>query len=489
MTSSVVLGLPKKLRSQPEAALSPECFSQMTRIFPNNVPNVSASAVTATAVGIYSNLPFTSQEVRFSIPSGMGKHVFIDSSKTRLNFRVKFTNTADLSGSTLDAQLISSAYSWWDRIQTFNANGVAVDDVVGLAQIQCQKNNFEFDAAERDSMWHYGFEGEDPAVASYNYLQGHTIQQFVKTTAGVAATAATQYYDYSIPLPSSLIGPMARNFCPIGALQALNLSLWTNTTMPIVFKIATAAGATAMTITATLDNISIDAQYIYLDQQSASLLNLGKEYYIHSITNRLSTGTINSGTANQVSVLIGLRGRSVRSLATRFSQNVGGSAGSANGVYDSQLVPCNQLNYFLTGKDRVPSAPHNSLSAPSTVFEHALQSSEAFTAKDTKFGGNMDGFCYYVPNAALPATASQWLSLAGSTTGVDSLAAFCFAEDLRVASSSQILDGYDFSQSASHFLEMNIAVGSTNSLNVSFISSQDIIYVIDLQTGNVESRL
>jgi hypothetical protein len=283
---------------------------------------------------------------------------------------------------------------------------------------------------------------------------------------------------------------MARNFCPIGALQALNLSLWTGAMMPITYSIATGDATTGTVLTATIQNISIDLQYIYLDQQSASLLNLGKEYYIHSITNRLSTGTINALSSGQVSTLIGLRGRSVRGLATRFSQNVSGTTGSANGVFDSQLIPCNQMNYFINGKDRVPSAPHNSLSAPSTVFEHALQASEAFTAKDTKYGGVFQSFCNYVPlTGTVPANLSRWVTAAGTATAITSLTAFSFAEDMRVASSSQILDGRDFSTSASHFLELNIAQQVTNAINVSFISSQDIIYVIDLETGNVESRL
>jgi hypothetical protein len=490
MASSVVLGLPKQLRSQPEAALSPECFSQMTRVFPNNVPSVSATSTMSIAVGIYSDLAFTAQEVRFSIPAGMGKNVFIDSSKTRLNYRLKVVNTAGtMTAAKLSAYLQSSAYSWWDRIQTFNANGVAVDDVVGLAQIMCHKNNFEFDSSERDSMWQYGFLCEEPGTSSQNNLQGHPITQFTKAAA-VALPVATNYYDYSVPLPSSLIGPMARNFCPIGALQALNISLWTNSLMPIVYQIETAAATAGSAVTVTLDNISIDLHYIYLDQTSSSLLNLGKEYYIHSITNRLSTGTINAGTQGQVSTLIGLRGRSVRALATRFSQNTRGSTGSANGVYDSQIIPCNQMNYFINGKDRVPSAPHNSLSAPSTVFEHALQSVEAFTAKDTKYGGTVDTFCnYVVTTAALSDNASNWYGFSGNSTVANSLAGFAFAESMQVASSSQILDGRDFSTSSSHFLELNISQIVTAAVNVSFISSQDIIYVIDLQTGNVESRL
>jgi hypothetical protein len=382
--------------------------------------------------------------------------------------------------------LQSSAYSWFDRCQTINSNAVAIDDVVGLAQIMCHKNNFEFDSSERDSMFQYGFLGEQSGANSQNNLQGHAIDGL--TVSAAALSASTYYYDYSVPLPSSLLGPSARNFCPIGALQALNVSLWTNSVMPIVYSLSAAVAGTG-TITCTLDNLSIDAQYVYLDQKSASLLNLGKEYYVHSITNRLSTGTIAALTTGQTSVLVGLRGRSVRSLAARFSQATQSTAGSANGVYDSQLIPCSQLDWFLGGKNRFPNVVHNSIYAPSTVFEHALQAAEAFTPDKTKYGGTYQTFCKTVAGGSAVTAQSRWATAAGSTTGSSSLAGFVFGEDLRVASSSQILDGYDMSQSASHFLELNIAAAPTYAINCSFIAAQDIIFVIDLEAGTIESRV
>lgn len=486
--ASVVLGLPKKLQPQPEAALSPECMSQMSRVFPNNVSSiVSPSTVMTRTGGTFNDLPQNVQEVRFSVPAGMGKNVFIDTSKSRLNFRVKYEITSASAGSdTTNSYLQSSAYSFWDRIQTLNQNGVAIDDVVGLGQIMCHKNNFEFDSAERDSMWHYGFRGEGDGVNSINYLQGHLISALSKSSGTLAV--ASNFYDYSVPLPSSLLGVGARNFCPIGALAALNISLWTGNLLPIVYE-STTATTTGATMKCTIDNISIDLQYVYLDQKSASLLNLGKEYYVHSITNRLSTGTIPSSTTGQTSVLIGLRGRSVRSLATRFSESTASTVGCANKAYDSKLLPATQLNYFLNGKDRVPNVVHNSLNAPSTIFEHALQAAEAFTPDKTKYGGTVVNFATCAEGTGASSGISQWGTFSGTETAAGYLAGFAFAEDLRVASSSQILDGRDLSTSASHYLELAIPTGPSYGINVSFISANDIIYVIDLEAGTIESRV
>ena len=493
--SSVVLGLPKRLQPQPEAALSPDCFSQMTRVFPNNVNTITSSVfTTATALGSYApSGAFPVQEVRFSVPAGMGKNVFIDTSKSRLNFRIKVQNSVDTGATTgqgFKMFLESSAYSWFDRIQTLNQNGVAIDDVVGLAQIMTHKNNYEFDSAERDSMWQYGFRAEvdDTAdfsgASSVNYLQGHAIYD----QSGSKVPTTAKYFDYSVPLPSSLLGMGARNMCPIGSISALNLSLWTNNLIPVAYQIITTVLTTAAGFTFTMDNISVDLNYVYLDQKSASLLNMGREYYVHSITNRLSTGAIAAGTSGQVSSLIGLRGRSVRSLATRFTESALTVAGSINGVWDSKLVPATQMNYFLNGKDRVPNVVHNSISAPSTIFEHSLQAAEAFAPDKTKFGGTVGSFCNAFAGTSTTGL-SEWANAAGTGTVPTSLSAFCFAEDLRVVSSSVILDGYNLSTSGSHYLELNIGNALTNGINISYISANDIIYVIDMVAGTVEARL
>jgi hypothetical protein len=484
--SSVVLALPKKLQSQPEGALSPECTSQMSRIYPNNVASVVGSANsigTAIQTGTTAGA-FPVQEVRFSVPAGMGKHVFIDTTKSRLNFRVKYTTTVSVTNSDWAGYLVSSAYSWWDRIQTINNNGQAIDDVVNLGQIMNQRTIYDFNSSDRDSQWQYGFLSESAGNQAENDLQGHALELLTKT--GALLTATTQSFDYSIPLPSSLLGLGARNFCPIGALTSLGISLWTPSTVPVVY--ANTVATTSGTLQCTIDNISIDFQYIYLDAKSASLLNLGKEYYIHSITHRLSTGYIATA-AGQVSTLIGLRGRSVRALFAKFSESVQSLAASPAGVYDSKLLECTQLNFFLGGKDRFPNVTHNSLYAPSTVYEHTQQAMEAFSPDKTKFGGTYNTYCRAFAGVNGTSGESRWIAQAGSTSSLKALGTFNLGEDLRVASSSVILDGYDMSQSASHFLEMNIVTAPTNNINISFISAQDIIYVVDLMTGNIEARV
>lgn len=483
--SNIVLGLPKGLAPKPDAAVSPDCYTQMIRVAPNNVSQVVSPTTllgAATTAIARCNLPFNTSEVRFSVPTGMGKHVYVDAHKSRLNFRVKYSATVgSTTNDTFTSFLQSGAHAWFDRMDTLNQNGVAIDSVNMMAIIECHKNTFQYDSAERDSVWQLGFRTEQPAAASYNYLQGHAIGAF--TVAAGTIAAGDQYVDYSIPLPNSLIGDGARNFCPVGALAKLDLSLWTNAIAPVIF---TSVGTATVnpTIQFTIDNMSIDLQYIYLDQKSAALLGAPRETYVHGITNRCATAPYTASSGQQ-SLLIGLRGRSIRSIATKFVSGTATTAGSVNGVYDSKAVLATSLSLFLAAKSRFPNVPHNVVQAPTTVFDHALQAADGFVPDKMKYGGSSQAACIYT--GALPAGCSNWLTVAGSTTSAGSLAAFTFGENLQIASTSA-LNGYDLSVSASNFLEMNLAA-APDAGQAYFISAQDIIYVIDLESGAIESRV
>lgn len=491
--SNIVLGLPKGLAPKPDAAVSPDCYTQMIRIQPNNVQSVQSPTTllgAATTAFARCNIPFNTSEVRFSIPTGMGKHVYVDSQKSRLNFRVKYDVTVgSTTADTFSAFLQSGAHAWFDRMDTLNQNGVAIDSVNMMAIIECHKNTFAYDVAERDAMWQLGFRGESVGAQGLNSLQGHAISNLT-VSAGVIS-AGFIYVDYSIPLPNSLIGAGARNFCPVGALAKLDLSIWTNAVAPVVVSGAGTATVNP-TVQFTIDNMSIDLQYIYLDQKSAALLGAPRETYVHGITNRCATAPY-TASAGQQSLLIGLRGRSIRSIATKFVEGNTTTAGSVNGVYDSKAPLATALSYFLAAKSRFPNVPHNVVQSPTTAFDHALQAVEGFTPDKMKFGGVAGSAATYLATSATVTSAngySWWFASpgAGSTTAVGSLSQFTFGENLQIASTSA-LNGYDLSVSASNFLEMNLLPQLTYAGQAYFISAQDIIYVIDLESGAIESRV
>jgi hypothetical protein len=116
---SIQLGLPKGLLPTPEVAMSAGCVSQLVRVQPNNVNTISSSAqnLVATANGWQNNLVFPSQLVQFSIPCGQGKHVFIDSEKSSISFRVNYAiTTASVATTAATAYLQDAASSWFSRI-------------------------------------------------------------------------------------------------------------------------------------------------------------------------------------------------------------------------------------------------------------------------------------------------------------------------------------------------------------------------------------
>lgn len=488
---SVVLGLPRGLLPSPEAALSAGCDGQWIKVQPNNVSSVASNSYSSFAASTpVSNVPFPSQQVNFSIPCGMGRNTWLDPNKSTISFRVKYSVTAASTGAaTCACYLNGSAMSFWDRMTAVNAAGQILDDVVGLAQIETHKQIWSFDVAERDAIaLGYGFRYEDESGAAYNYLQGHSVPIF--TTSAAVFSTGTNYFSYNMPLPSSLLGQGARGWLPVGVLPKLDLQMFTNNIVPLTFDIG--AGMTASsTITVTIDNIALNLFYLTLDDKSAALLGGVREHYIHGISNRLSSGVINSGVTGQTNVLLGLRGKSVRSIAARFSENALTTAGSVNGVFDSKMPIANAIDFFLAAKTRLPPNPINLTNDVATAFSQALQASEAYNPMKYRYGGTPVNYATYVANAGTITGANgydQWLTLAGSNTGAGFLSAFCFAMDCRKASTSQILDGADLSTSANNFLELNLAVAPTNTLYCSFISAMDVIYVIDMATGNIEAR-
>lgn len=490
---SVVLGLSKKFLATPEASLSEGVTSQIIKIQPNNVSSITSNNYSGLSASTVSTQPpMVVQDVRFSIPVGMGKNVWLDTAKTTFSFRAKYTvSTASTTGGIQTAYLQSNALSFWDRLQVINANGVAVEDVPGLGQIEHHKQIWSADVAERDSMaLNYGYLAEDEETTSYNRTQGHIIKSFTTATAVVVPTGSS-YYSYEVPMPSSLLGTGAKGFVPIGALQKLDLVLTTANFLPIVFDVG--AGMTVSpTVSVTLDNFSINASYITLDDKSAALLGSPKMHYVHGITNRSSSSTINSGIAGQTSILMGLRGQSVRGIATRFSSSSLSTAGAINGVFDSKAILSSGINYFLQGSARYPPQPLNVNTAPASVFSQALQASEAFTLKEFRYAGVPSAFCTYLETGTAPTAANgydQRLVDAGSATQANSTQNFCFAIDLRKASNSNILDGLNLSQSANNYLEMNVTNAPTNNVYATFIASLDVIYMIDMETGNIDFRM
>lgn len=496
---SIALGLPKRLLPTPEVAMSAGSSSQLVRVQPNNVSSVSgaASLPTGTANAATNSLAFPSQMVNFSVPCGAGRNVWIDSSKSTLSFKVTYAiaaptyTTAYAAGS---AYLQGAASSFFNRIVAVGGQGQVLDDVVNLHVSEHINQLLNLNAPDRDCFAaSYGFGVEAGENSANNSVQGHSIPAISGTFA-----SATNVYSYDFPLPSALLGKYARSMFPAGSINKLDIQLYTNSFMPITVHIGTAAGAPAPTLTVTISDLALNLYYITLDTESSRLLGAPRIHSIHGITQRTATAQLPAGSTGYLTSLIGLRGKSVRSLHARIvDQGTVAAAAVATGVdqaingwADSKALIASQMNYLIGGKDRYPNYPANTLNAPASVFTQTLMSSEMYELwkQHSSFMPNQY-FKFAVGQTATAGTCDQRIIDAGSKSKVADLCTFLFSQDLRKASSSEVLDGVDLSATANTFLELNLPSGCTNAQTIYYTAFLDIIFECDLEAGTVQFRM
>lgn len=495
----VPLGLPAAILPSVQAVLSPECSSQFVRVQPNNLSSIVSGATTipntaTVAINTGIQIPFPATPIQFSIPAGASPNVFIDHSKSMLNFRVKYSVTASTTNyGGLTAFLQGSAHSWFERC-TEMINGAVIDDQTGWDVASNSDLAWGMNIADRDvNAVSLGLLAEVSSAGSQNNIQGHPIPSL--TAALGAVPAADNYFSYCIPFKSAFAGVDAKSFCPIGRCGKYDVTLYPPSLAPITLvQLTTAAPAAGCNVTITIDQINLELFYITLDQQSASLLpSIDKPWALSGVTHRTGSGTLPSATTGAVSIQVPIRVKSARSLSTRFSENVRTIAsGAVNGKFDSKAPLVSSLSYFLAGQKRVPNMPHSTQLNVSRIFAHTLQAyyDKGIDRQMSRCAYAPNDFCKYAASAAAPTAAGQYeqyLIAATADSNTQSLAGFEFAEDLRLGSTSQFLNGSDLTSSNS-YLEFNLLSAPTNTQNVTFIAKADIIFVV-MPNGNVEARV
>lgn len=486
---SFPIALPKEILPTPEGAMSAGVTSQWVRVQPNNVSQVTS---TATAVSNFLAVPtqitLGAQQLNFDLPTGQGANVYCDTAKSTISFRVKYavTTAATTNYTGTSAYLQSSAHSFINRMTTYVA-GQVVDDIVGYDVAMSEATNWEYDVNQRDTLFNLGFLGENGDTANSNYLQGHSIPAFTGTTLPIVSN----FFSYELPLHNSLFGVLNKSMLPIGKLAKSSISLFTPQIAPVtILNSTTAAGAGAV-VQITIDQIAINLFTVSLDEPSMKLLNSPSQMYMAGSTYRVGSGTINAGTTGSVSVQVPVRVRSARALSTRFNEALVSTAGSLAGIYDSKMPLVSSMNYFIASQKRVPPVPHNTLISPATVYSRAIMANFESTYSQSKIKSAFAYTNYYrylaTGTAPTDATCDKLVVDSGSTTKLASLASFSFSEDLRASSSSSFLAGQDLTVSNT-FWEGSISNAPSNNVNLTFIATADIIFVL-MPDGSVESRV
>jgi hypothetical protein len=150
------------------------------------------------------------------------------------------------------------------------------------------------------------------------------------------------------------------------------------------------------------------------------------------------------------------------------------------------------MSYYLAGQKRVPNVPLSSQFSVANIFNHTMQAyyDGGVNRLMSKCGLAFDSFGIYWTTGTAPTAATnfdQALINSASASMATSLSGFEFAEDLRLASTTNFLNGSDLTSSNS-YLELNVLNAPTATQYVTFIAKCDIIFVI-LPDGNVEVRI
>jgi hypothetical protein len=478
------VGFPKELQNAIDYSIPANVNTYAVKVVPSNLSQVQSADQVLTASSTL-NLQGTNSNVIFDIPAGQGKGIFVDPRFTTLNMRVKYeiVGTAPSAAVVTSAVLRSSAMAHFDRTYTQSQSGVLLDDVNLVGVVQDQLIALEIDVAQRDALAiMYGFQYEPYNVSSLNASQGHSISGINATTL---AALTSSNYSYSMPLLNSLIGKGASKFFQIGATNKLQVVLQTAAILPIT--ILTGSATTPATLRVTIDNISLNLQYVDIGAEGVKMLEKTGLQYYSGITYRASTSTLPLGAKGAVSLLTGLRGSSVRSIFTRCCEtNTTTTAGCVNYWYDSKLPQASSISYNVNGLI-IPPNPVDLLRAPATAFSYTQEANGSFNTYDFKSGMSPDRYCVFaVSPDALPTDADKNITV--SATTAYSLAQWCFAYNMEKVSKAGILDGANLN-SGNTFLNLVLANGSTNNLTFIFIAKMDIIYILDTATGEISVRM
>lgn len=483
---ATTIGFPTELKNEIDYSLPPSMSSYGVKVVPSNLSQSQSSVQTLVASSAL-NLNGTSQNIIFDVPAGQSKDTFIDPRFSTLSFRCTYeiVNTPSAAKIT-SASLRGSAMSHFSRTYTQSQSGVILDDVNSLDVIHDFLTQTEIDVAQRDCLAKmYGFQYETAEAASANTNQGHELSAMISTTGH--SSSVKSYYSYCVPLLNSLIGKGQSKMFQIGATNKLQVVLTTNSILPVSIVTDTASVPAQFRI--TIDNISLNLQYVSIGGEAMKLLNKSGLQYFNGMTYRASTSTIPASTSGAISLLAGVRGSSVRSLFCRFTEATATSiAGCINYILDSKMPLATSMSWNINGQ-LVPSNPTDLVHNPALAFAQTQQAIGSFNNYEFKSGLTPDKYFVYLPTSgSVPNDADHVLTEAGSSTSAESLAQFVWGYSLEKIAKAGILDGQNLN-SGSTFLNMTWAAANSNAVTAFVIAKMDVIYVLDTVSGEISVRM
>ncbi len=212
------IGLPVQLKYDLPPSLSDSARSYSVSVSPDGSTSVVGPDLSDTVfeTGSFVNFGnFTSQQISFTIPSGMSNSVFLDPASTTLSFiltytlstGVTLTRTAGTGHVAPSLNLVGSAASFFDTL-TLYSNSVPIETInqYGLLQNYLLAN--QVNMAERQSL---------SIAMGCDSNSGNGIDLDM-------TTATTQRrYSFCIPLLSIIGANTTDNFFPVGSVNNMQL--------------------------------------------------------------------------------------------------------------------------------------------------------------------------------------------------------------------------------------------------------------------------
>jgi len=477
------VGLPSELKPELDYSLPAGMSSYQVKVTPANLSQIQSSTQTLTASSNI-NISNTSTNVIFELPTQAGSSTVVDPRFTSLSFRVGYEVVAiGTTNAVTNCQLRSHAGAYFNRSFT-QAGGVILEDIANFDVINDFIVQQEFNVADRDAIAScYGFDYETSGASSQNNANGHKVN-------GIDATAAVavgiKYYSYTIPLLNSVIGKGASKFFNISKVNKMQVVLTTSPLAPITMVVGTSSSGSA-TFRVTLDNFSLNLNYVNLGEASKLLSKTGPSYY-NGTTWRSSTASIPSGTSGNVTSLVGVRGSSVRALWVKATETTTAlsTANCINGIFDSKAIIASSLSWNIGGL-AVPSNPVNTSNNPSLAFLQSLQAYNSFDPMSFRSSVVPTRYFTYIPGGTLPTDADQLYTVASTASSVASQCMWSWGLSLETVAKMGILDGVNLNASST-FLNANLLMASTNGITLFYLAKMDVIYIID-EMGNVSVRI
>jgi hypothetical protein len=486
--------------SRLDSAIPEGTQSKVVRVQPSNLSTIVSPTYTCPARNtIMPDTAFASQNVIFDCPTSQGS--WIDTRQSTISFRVNYevVNAGVTYRVGSVPSLRGGAFSFWDGIQILSPQGSVIESTSELALVYNYLTQYAMSNSDRDgAALQMGFYQDGPAdgLVTNGLVRGQDLA-FLGTNAADLAALNNITHSYSYPLLSSVIGTGASRFFPIGAVGKLQCVMTTTNTLPITITTFDQVIGTAATFRVTISDMILNLVYVTLPPAAQQMIEsslVDGKYYLQGNQWRVSASTISAGVTGFNSILAGVRGSSVKSIAFSFHELL--AARSPYGKFDSKNPIASQI-CFNANSVRFPALPLEALLHPARVMTDNQRAVGSFNSKELKSAVLPTRFCRLSTGGAAqsltanPNTQDYLYTVQAAIVGAgepNGQSSFFFAQDLEDVNAEGILSGTNLN-SASSFLEITIAAPVTNAHTVYCMACCDSIVIVDARSGSMDVRV